>query len=73
MESYGLGMDDLFDDGDVAQELNEFETVEETNADSSQQGDGAADNTLNGSQTNCFSTFKTWLNRVCKMSGVYER
>jgi len=29
MESYGLGMDDLFDDGDVEQELENFEAVEE--------------------------------------------
>ncbi|XP_067936257.1 TIMELESS-interacting protein-like [Watersipora subatra] len=47
MESYGLGMDELFDDGDVGQELNDFETVQELNPDAVDGVDGEGNNSQN--------------------------
>lgn len=47
MESYGLEMDELFDDRDVADDLNEFETVPE-NTDGADPEEGAANDTQNG-------------------------
>lgn len=41
MESYGLEMDDLFDNHDISHELNEFENPDITNMNETQQdGDG---------------------------------
>lgn len=47
MESYGLEMNDLFDNHDISQELDDYEAPNDMdNADSS-QAEGGADSTQN--------------------------
>lgn len=47
MESYGLEMDDLFDNNDISQDLDNFEALNEAsdNLNGSQQQDGGDNDT----------------------------